>query len=616
MNNNVNSNKVLLIALPPCAIHFPLAGETAISSYLNACGFQSRIWYLNLALHQNKIFNPATAASSTCQQLVLLYLYNKYVANDEIKAKEVETEILDRGVCDRLDFQEYIGNIYSYIKSEIQKILNTNFLAVGFSSKYNQWIGAAVCIDIIKKVNPNQYVFMGAQNTRSESENIFYLVPHLDAASWGEGELPILALMQQLREHGYLKQPIERIVSLKENTYASLYQHGNSLHVPVKTGYISFSDHHFFQYEDYLLQKNNHGEVILPVEKSRCCNWNRCSFCILSQGYQYREKSASMIIEELYHYIKKYQLYRFQFFDNNFVGNDVAEFEKMLDGLIKIRESYPLFEIYFAEVITIGLNSRIIKKMSLAGVRNVQIGFEALSPLILKKFNKQQTLAQNLFFLKEALFRGIMPGGNNLIINYVDETATDIEDSIKNVPYLRFMLRHKDFSIQTPELMVANYSRYMKMIKEKNIEDKYSRNIIYKLIFLTPNTNLDRFSLFQFTSTTNALSSKWEYLYDLIQQYKSDEYEYAIKHNHDNSLYTYVETKHGNPINSYTFTQSELTVLKILNDSSFTLTELMSLTGYKNSEETFINEVLKNLIALKIVYYSNIDNDVVSIIRI
>lgn len=618
MNNNINNNKVLLIALPPCATRFPLAGATAISSYLNRFGFKTRIWYLNLALHQKKIFNDATAISSTNQQLVLLYLYNMYVANDEKKAKVVEREIIDRQICHKHEFKEYIGNIFYYIKSELRKILDTKFLAIGFSSKYNQWIGAALCINIIKKIDPNQYVFMGAQNTRSESENMFHLVPNIDATSWGEGELSTLALMQQLQEYGCMKYPISHIIP-RENAHIQYGDNEDSLkflNTSFDTEYVSFSEHNFFQYEDYLLQKLNHEDVILPVEKSRRCNWNRCSFCILSQGYKYREKSAKMMVEELYYYIKKYNLYRFQFFDNNFVGSDIVEFEKMLDDLILLRKTYPLFEIYFAEVITIGLNSKIINKMRLAGVKNVQIGFEALSPLILNKFNKQQTLAQNLFFFREALYQGIIPGGNNLIINYVDETKMDIEDSIRNVPYLRFMLRDKDFSIQTPELMVANYSHYMKMVRENKIENKYVKNSIYELISIPGETNFDRFSVFQFTAINNPFYSDWENLFALIQQYKLDEYEYRIENNISNSQYTYVESKHGKLVNSYKFSCLEVEVLKRLNNSRLTLRDLIDSVGYKNSEKLFINEVLKNLIELKIVYFSKVDKDVASIVRI
>jgi len=83
--------------------------------------------------------------------------------------------------------------------------------------------------------------------------------------------------------------------------------------------------------------------------------------------------------------ISNYDIHRFEFLDNDIIGEDLDRFESLLDELIKIRKEYPNFVVIGAEIITLDLSYSTIKKMYEAGFINIQIGFESASNNLLKK---------------------------------------------------------------------------------------------------------------------------------------------------------------------------------------------------------------------------------------
>ena len=77
--------------------------------------------------------------------------------------------------------------------------------------------------------------------------------------------------------------------------------------------------------------------------------------------------------------ISKYGVYNFEFLDNDIIGNDFQYFGDLLSLLVSIRESYALFSIKMAEIITKNLPWKMIKQMRIANFENVQIGYESPS---------------------------------------------------------------------------------------------------------------------------------------------------------------------------------------------------------------------------------------------
>ena len=114
-------------------------------------------------------------------------------------------------------------------------------------------------------------------------------------------------------------------------------------------------------------------------------------------------------------------VYNFEFLDNDIIGNDFQYFGDLLSLLVSIRESYALFSIKMAEIITKNMPWKMIKQMRIANFENVQIGYESPSEQLLSLISKKNTFASNLFFLKWAIEFGIGVSGANVIRNLLEE---------------------------------------------------------------------------------------------------------------------------------------------------------------------------------------------------
>ena len=79
-----------------------------------------------------------------------------------------------------------------------------------------------------------------------------------------------------------------------EDCICTSCQNSNYPDLTEELGFPDFSDffHARRKYEIY-------SEVWISIEGSRGCHWNKCHFCYLNEGYKYREKKVSRIIEEI-----------------------------------------------------------------------------------------------------------------------------------------------------------------------------------------------------------------------------------------------------------------------------------------------------------------------------
>lgn len=595
--------EILCISLPPAKTLYPLAGMVAVSSYLKSAGFIVDQLYLNVLFSNNSIWSSSTGDSNYDQVLPFLYLYNSIIIEEKEKAEIVKESMISRGTIECSQFDSYISTIYRFLTDTLRDCVEKNYKLICFSSKYHQWICAEVCSYIVRQLRNNVAIYIGGQYTMSESENILKICPNIDYSGWGEGEIPLALLAEHILKGKSQIHSIPRLV----------YRDSNDV-IPskasVQNSFISFSDNIYFDFDDYIVQKWVLDDVVIPIERSRKCTWNRCKFCFLTQGYKYRIKNTENIIKEIKYYIEKYKLYKFQFFDNNFVGADLNDFELLLDNLMSLKSQYPSFHIVFAEIVTHGLTSKHIRKMRDAGLTDLQIGFEALSGRSLHRFMKQQTLAENLFFLKEALYYGILPSGNNIIINCPDENRAEIVESIENLSYLRFMFMNPYFSIQMPELMIANYSAYMKEVRDSGQTYLWNNNRYYPLLPESVQNRIDRFSIFSFTADSVENHDLWRQFQETYEAIKGAGYRYIIQKKLDEVHFC--EYRADTLIVDYVLNAFEKSLLTRLNIRCYKINDICEILSIDRSE---LLAQAKNMFDLKIVFYSEYDDNICSIIH-
>lgn len=166
----------------------------------------------------------------------------------------------------------------------------------------------------------------------------------------------------------------------------------------------------------------------LPVEFSRGCSWNRCTFCNLNLQWQdYRFKKGERMAEEILHLAETHESLSFTFADN----------------------ALPLHEadLFFARIAQAGLNGDFFAEMRATtdprrwqlyrrgGLRTVQVGIEALSSSLLKKMTKGTTVMDAIAAMKMCSDHAIRLEGN-LISEFPATTAEEIAETLTNLDYV------------------------------------------------------------------------------------------------------------------------------------------------------------------------------------
>lgn len=535
---------ILFILMPPSSKNIPSPSFSILKSYLEHHGFQSELLYGNFLYERDNVFFKEENTTETEALLPFLGLLDNLNPEKEeyinyyFRCFWPELFLADRSIFEEIK-QDIFNKYLVFIKETIAYINNNNILNIGFTSKFHQWAPAALLSYHIKKVLPNVNIISGGWTNSEAAYNFMKLNSQFDFAIWGEGEIPLVELMKSIKRNDFKFEQIPRII----------YRNGNN-DILMKSGngdlrtYVDFNsdycipnfDDYFKVYKDIIKQK----EILLPIERGRGCNWNKCSFCYLSQGYKFRCKSTTLLIEEIKQLIKKYDTYNFFFTDNDVIGSDMVEFNYFLDQLIKLKQEYPLFTIKMAEVISKGVSFETIKKMSLAGFYSVQVGLESISDKLLKDINKKQNIIDNFFFIKSAINNNILIKGANIIIDTPNETDQMIMESINNLHSYRFLLSEEEFSFEIIPLGVANFSKYLKIIKNKNQELDWSISELQQLISERYTTDIDRFSLMDFV-LNKAEKPLWNLFGRALRYYKRTKYSYTVKVNSDTLEVLYKE---------------------------------------------------------------------------
>lgn len=494
-----------IIVMPPMTVEMPSPGSEMVRAVALHDGIECDIIYYNQKLVSDNLIKGRD--SNFMDTLPFICLYHEFISQDMKVYNLAFSELKKlRGTNDETT-AKYLESLRVHIYK--QAIMVTNISVVAFSSKYHQWISASVLAHLIKKNNPSTKIYLGGQNTKSESEAMKVLCPDIDYFGWGEGEYPFCHMVRNT------------INGLFTGNARTLTRYQNSSICNNASEYWSLREMMPLQLDKFLYSKDDSKDIVIPIERSRSCHWNRCSFCFLSQGYKFRIKDNAILICEIEHYIKRYGIYQFQFLDNDIVCGDYNAFESLLDDFIIMRKKYPSLTFTMAEISPSGIIPSVIKKLALAGFKSLQIGLETLSPKAMLKFNKKQSLEENISFIKAAINVGIKLVGLNIIINYPDEEIEDIITNIDNLNLIKDFISQGHIDIHMPPLMVSHYSKYMRMVEATQQETEYSYNRYYKFIYNQNITNYNRFDVFQFSKPILVHEDYWKLFYKKIQQLKS-----------------------------------------------------------------------------------------------
>jgi ribosomal peptide maturation radical SAM protein 1 len=251
----------------------------------------------------------------------------------------------------------------------------------------------------------------------------------------GEGEIPLYQIIDHLRKTppdlnlSKIKGVYTRIGDGRLPDRASLSQLKN-------LDKLSPPD-----YDDYfeLLDTFADGKSFfptLPVETSRGCWWKRavgparvsgCAFCNLNLQWDgYRSKPAAQVAAEIDYLTSRHRTLSVAIMDNVLPKKNATELFRQIAGLHKdlrlfgeVRATTPRKEL---------------AAMRDCGMREVQIGIEALSSGLLKKLHKGTSTIQNLEIMKNCEALGIR-NISNLILQFPGSSEQDVAETLRAIDF-------------------------------------------------------------------------------------------------------------------------------------------------------------------------------------
>jgi len=328
----------------------------------------------------------------------------------------------------------YESLVQTVNKSLLQWIADTDwsrYSLVGFSVCFHQLFASLAAAKAVKEKNPHAIIVFGGSSCAAAAGHSLLKTFHfIDYIIHGEGEKTFLQLCEHIS--GLHPDPDMKNVNSRKPTNVL-----NSSHQTVETQLGSLADLPIPDYDDYF---SDIGEKfrsapfipVLPVEFSRGCWWNKCSFCNLNlQWCGYRYKKAAQMLHEVKTLALKYRCLDFTFVDNMLPPKEVLHFFK------KTGED-PSDLGFFAEIRSSQNKNKVAENFSTyrqGGLTTIQVGIESFSNSLLQKMQKGVSAIENIATMREALENNIKLEGN-LILQFPGSTRKEVDETLETLEYV------------------------------------------------------------------------------------------------------------------------------------------------------------------------------------
>jgi radical SAM superfamily enzyme YgiQ (UPF0313 family) len=622
MNDIMAKKTILLNCTPPARQNTPSISLSVLKSFLARHQRNAKVLYWNYLFGPlfNKYYYDMLLDEGDFYERDVMQIIPFLSFMAEENADENTTKLMKdylHAALPRFYFQNTAQpDVLSIIKKDMEDLIHNvlrtidfgNVSLVGFTAKYHQWIAAIKIANEIKKMAPDVGIVIGGIDGIEQAREILRIGACFNYGIWGEGEYPLWRLCQYTEDKTKNIESIPRLV----------YRVKGDLLVNRASGYyVDFDRYSVPEYDDYMkaVRSTRNLPTIFPIESKRGCIWNRCNFCSSNRGYKYRCRHNSQVLSEIKAQTSRYGVTRYRFVDNDLVGHDIGLFEELLDLLIEYRCSTHQNISIAAEVLHHGFNSRLIKKMALAGLTEVQIGYEAITDNLLKKMNKKVDFADHLLFLKYAGKYGIAVLGANIIKGTVGETRDDVLENVDNFKYLRFFIDKKGGGVfhNVSRLRLDFGTKYYAQVGK----DERRRWDFHPIAKLFPRMMLKEDSRFNLFGYYGLIENEYEW--DLFEK---------INTHFCNNNYTCKIVSHGRKLFYREYKNGELTklvifdepyyrdILESANDTvvSFNRIHEDIETKYGNVDRSMLLATIDELQALAILYANKERTRIVSII--
>jgi ribosomal peptide maturation radical SAM protein 1 len=415
----------------------------------------------------------------------------------------------------KFSFDKYIELTDIFYEYVIKNVEWRSYDIIGFTLNYGQLLPSLAIAKKIKELDPNKSIIFGGSRTVDDlGKRILGEFEYVDFIVSGDGEDALFNLASDFLNYKTIPRVMYRngkeICWNKSNENVDL----NGLTIP--------------DYDPFFEELNNTTEEIqqyfslygkLPIEISRGCWWNKCSFCNLNvQHHIYREKNVDKIIEEIEFLSDKYKILSYQLIGNTLPKNN---YKMLLKKIIDLDKDFT----FFVEARAGQLESEDYTILKDAGFIHIQTGIETFSQNYIRKMNKGTRVIDNIASLKFCKENEII-NNYNIIINYPNEEKIDFEETKKNIQLFKQFLDPPQISY----LIVGFGSLIYNNPEMFNIE-KFDFTEIDKIMFPEEILKKGISFFYRFKRRQNLDSNPWE---QLVEEWKRD---------HEKNLLNGIKTK-------------------------------------------------------------------------
>lgn len=431
MHDKIKS--VLLVSMPFAGITIPSIQLPILEGYCREkeIRIETRHLYLKAAElyglqnYHYLIYPPND--SYTAQMVFSKYVFPDHWKNNQDKFREFFYKCSLKNIdAQPFSFDDYVHRTDIFYQWALNHLDWRFFDIIGFTLNYGQLLPSLAIAKKIKELAPEKkIVFGGSRVADLLGKKVMHAFEYIDFVVSGEGENALFRLASNYGNYKSIPQLIYRegdeVICNKSEVIVDL----NAIPIPSYDQFyqdLSLTSAEVQQYYQY------YGR--LPVEISRGCWWNRCTFCNLNIQHRcYRERNINRILQEIQWLSERYRMMDFQL-----IGNTLPKivYRVLFEKLKNLGKDFS----FFVEARAGQLTSVDYTLMKEAGFNMIQTGIESFSQNYLRKINKGVRVIDNIAVLKFCKENGIK-NNYNLLVRYPNEETADFNETKKIVQMLK-----------------------------------------------------------------------------------------------------------------------------------------------------------------------------------
>ena len=367
---------VLLVAMPFAGVTIPSIQLPVLEGYCRKRGIkiETRHLYLKAAevyglQNYHALIYPPND-SYTAQMVFSRYVFPQHWKNNEDRFREFFNQhSVQNSHLQQFSFDEYVQRTDVFYQWVLEHVDWRSYDIIGFTLNYGQLLPSLAIAKKIKELAPEKkIVFGGSRTVVTLGMNVLRAFQYVDFIVSGDGEDALFRLASDYENYKSIPRLMYRmgdeVLWNKSDAVVDL----NTVPIPSFDQFYqelvstSVDVQQYYQY---------YGR--LPVEISRGCWWNRCTFCNLNIQHQcYREKSVDRIIQEIQYLSERYHMMDFQLIGNTLPKTD---YRTLFEKLKHLSRDFS----FFVEARAGQLTSDDYRLMKEAGFTMIQTGIESFS---------------------------------------------------------------------------------------------------------------------------------------------------------------------------------------------------------------------------------------------